>query len=471
MSNCPEGSLKTSLENTEIVLIDDGSTDYSYRVCYIENCLPLLDIQILLMTSGHVRKEEAIMKFSIIICVYNTAKPYLDECLQSIFESTLSVSEYEVIIVDDGSTIGYSDLTARYSVRYYKTENKGPLCARIYGTNLARGEYVAYVDSDDVVSCNYHLPMLRTADRCCADIVINGWAFKTDRSCRTCYKDTTMAKRIDSKGDETLLLFSNQQGREHSYYVNWNKIYRRDTVLKTIKQLETMGLSENRMMFAEDTLFNFFNYKFADRVVNINSGFYFYRIHDDQISKSNAPDRLKEQLNCMAFALDCMANNIGENEYKEEIKKNIEEWRALMSRTHYQIARSNRCSDIFDDIKKAYHVSKLNKPTAKDAAVYVKAELLGKNFCTIDKKIAELYTNGIPSKIIYEKKCRWLSRLIDGTKQTADSEAALKTNETVIPKRVNSLGDRLIHNPYLYKLGMFLFKKGSKARAFLKRCL
>ena len=58
------------------------------------------------------------MKLSIVICVYNTSRPYFRECLEAIRSSTLSFSDYEILVVDDGSEVDYSDFIDKYKLRY-----------------------------------------------------------------------------------------------------------------------------------------------------------------------------------------------------------------------------------------------------------------------------------------------------------------------------------------------------------------
>ena len=66
------------------------------------------------------------MKFSIIICVYNTPVEYLSEALRSVTDSTLKriSGDYEICMVDDGSDekYDYSALVKEYGVKYIKTE-------------------------------------------------------------------------------------------------------------------------------------------------------------------------------------------------------------------------------------------------------------------------------------------------------------------------------------------------------------
>lgn len=92
-------------------------------------------------------------KISIIIPVFN-AEDYLDRCLESIFEQ--SFTSYEVILVDDGSTDSSPMICDRYSatdprIRTIHKPNGGVSSARNAGINLADGEYLMFVDSDDAL--------------------------------------------------------------------------------------------------------------------------------------------------------------------------------------------------------------------------------------------------------------------------------------------------------------------------------
>lgn len=92
------------------------------------------------------------MRFSVIVPVYNVEE-YLGECLDSI--ALQDYSDYEVVIVDDGSTDGSAAIYERFAeesdvpVRIVKQENKGLLQARRAGIKAASGDYFWHVDSDD----------------------------------------------------------------------------------------------------------------------------------------------------------------------------------------------------------------------------------------------------------------------------------------------------------------------------------
>lgn len=407
------------------------------------------------------------MKLSIIICVYNTAIEYLKECLNSIYSSSLDC-EYEIVFVDDGSSANYTSLTAEPHISYHKIENRGHFGARLYGIKAAKGEYIAFVDSDDTVSKNYHRPMLEKAESTGADIVINSWAFHTDRTKRVCINDSTMAQPIEASDDDILLLYSAQQGREHSYFVNWNKLYKRSLLLQTVEELERLEVSDKRLTFSEDALMNFFNFKNAKKIVNTSSGFYFYRIHDAQSVKASNIDKIKSQVECMCFTFDIMEKHIGENKHSEKIRANISDWKALMSRTHFSYAKAARSNELCSFVKSKYGMNKIAHPTLKDGSVYSVSELLGDNFSEIDASLTEIYDASRPLTARFEKHSRCITRILKSMKHPV---AYSRCGEFTVPRRDIRLRDRIIHNPIVYRVGMILFKKGSKLRNFLKRHL
>ena len=88
---------------------------------------------------------------SIIIPVYNSDK-YLKRCINSILKQTFI--DLEIILVDDGSTDNSLKICEAYQkqddrIRVIHKENGGSTSARKAGVQIARGEYIAFVDSDD----------------------------------------------------------------------------------------------------------------------------------------------------------------------------------------------------------------------------------------------------------------------------------------------------------------------------------
>ncbi|MCR5605351.1 MAG: glycosyltransferase family 2 protein, partial [Treponema sp.] len=105
--------------------------------------------------------------FSVIVLGYNIEK-FVSECLDSVLAQTYK--EFEVIIIDDGSTDGTGDICRQFErkdtrVHYYFQNNAGTTVARTHGYSLAKGDYVIAVDGDDTVNENW----LETINNCLAE--------------------------------------------------------------------------------------------------------------------------------------------------------------------------------------------------------------------------------------------------------------------------------------------------------------
>ena len=86
---------------------------------------------------------------SIIIPVYNAQK-YLEETLQSVLAQTFQ--DFEIILIDDGSTDGTPEIIEKYSDRTIclKNDHRGPASSRNLGLEAARGSLIAFLDADDL---------------------------------------------------------------------------------------------------------------------------------------------------------------------------------------------------------------------------------------------------------------------------------------------------------------------------------
>lgn len=92
------------------------------------------------------------MFLSFIIPIYN-CETYIKECLGIIFQSKLSVDDFEVILVDDGSTDTSAEICRAYTekypnIQYFAQRNQGPATARNLGLGQVKGDYVWFVDSE-----------------------------------------------------------------------------------------------------------------------------------------------------------------------------------------------------------------------------------------------------------------------------------------------------------------------------------
>ena len=407
------------------------------------------------------------MKLSVIVCLYNTEKEKVDKCLNSICTSTLE--DYEVLVVDDGSDVDYSEILEKYHPVYVKTQNRGHFAARLYALTLAKGEYVVYVDSDDSVTFNYHNPMVEAAYEKGADIVINDWAFRTQSGCAACESDSTICSDICLEGDEVLRQFALNQGRQHSYFVLWNKIIKRDLFLRAKAEIEKTDAIMSRMTYSEDMLMTFFVFKLAKKMVNIHTGYYLYHIHEGQSIVTDSQAKLKGQVDMVTKNLAIMENSIGENKYADEIKENIGAWRELMCRTHYSYAKGLGDKESCEYVKQMYKEDKPRLSTVKDSRDYIASSLLGENFEGIDTILRWIYKKGGDVSVKYDKNDDYVTKSIMYLKSVKGMRVSYSDNaEIVIPKRKISFKSKLLHNRAVTSVAMALFPKGSKIRSALK---
>lgn len=111
---------------------------------------------------------------SVIVPVYKSEK-YLSDCVDSILNQTFC--DLEVILVDDGSPDNCPEICDDYAKKDYRVkvihkQNGGVSSARNAGLDIASGEYVAFVDSDDYLDANMYQMMMDTADKYNCDIVL-----------------------------------------------------------------------------------------------------------------------------------------------------------------------------------------------------------------------------------------------------------------------------------------------------------
>ena len=116
-------------------------------------------------------------RVSVILPVYNT-RAYLRECLDSVLAQDVDPGSFEIVAVDDGSTDGSGEILDEYALRHafvrvMHQENSGwPGQPRNRGLEASRGEYVFFLDSDDVLGPEAVRRLCDVADEQESDIVV-----------------------------------------------------------------------------------------------------------------------------------------------------------------------------------------------------------------------------------------------------------------------------------------------------------
>ena len=167
------------------------------------------------------------IKVSIVVPIYNLEK-YVPRCLDALVNQTLE--DIEIICVNDGSKDSAGQIIEEYKKKYpnkvktFHKENGGEWSARTYGLKKAVGEYVGFIDSDDIPEVTWAEKLYNAAKENDADIAFSGYdrvdldTGKTVSVEMTQYG--TMNKEVDWNDD--FIVYANPS--------LWNKLYRREIV-------------------------------------------------------------------------------------------------------------------------------------------------------------------------------------------------------------------------------------------------
>lgn len=224
-------------------------------------------------------------RVSLVIPTYNRG-PYIRETLESVLNQTFA--DYEVIVVDDGSTDGTEEVLSPYRerIRYIRQENRGAAAARNEGIRRARGSYIAFMDSDDLAAPR-HLELfydflMRHADH--AMVIGNGAYLEGRFHNRSTVIAGKMAERLAVRGVTVRDLFD-------------GRVVRLQGTMSRKAALEEVGLLDEWFRLSYDLdvalrLVRRYPIGFLDQVV------YFYRKHGGNIS---ADDELRSRENLRAL--------------------------------------------------------------------------------------------------------------------------------------------------------------------------
>jgi glycosyltransferase involved in cell wall biosynthesis len=218
---------------------------------------------------------------SVIIPIYNVEK-YLKKCIESVI--TQSYSNLEIILVNDGT----KDASGIICESYYKSDNRiryitklngGLSSARNAGLEIATGEFILFVDSDDFIEKDLVKDCVFNIIKNESDLVI----FNFSRIFESSYV---------SKGEE--LFLSNKTYDLHDIGIDnyviknflnydhgveaWNRFYRRSLIVNN-----GIYFVDNNKIFAEDLLFNLCYLVHVDKLTTLKKSYYNYLIRNSSI--------------------------------------------------------------------------------------------------------------------------------------------------------------------------------------------
>lgn len=226
------------------------------------------------------------MKLSIIVPVYNVEK-YLERCVDSLVCQDIAMDDYEIILVNDGSTDGSGEicrkLQDRYSnIKFIEQENGGLSAARNTGLKHAIGQYVMFVDSDDYLLPHTINEIYEIAEKHGLDMC--AYRFKTMKPDGTWYED--VIQPFDPNK-----IYTGEQALLHGVTIS-----SACAIMYKTEFLQKHHLHFTTGITHEDFDFNSRAYAFAKRIMFTPKVVYCYFWNDTSLSRSQDVKKVQKGL-------------------------------------------------------------------------------------------------------------------------------------------------------------------------------
>ena len=241
------------------------------------------------------------MDISVIIPVYNVEQ-YLNRCVDSILNQKDVF--LEVILVDDGSTDISGGICDDYAAQYSNVtcvhiKNSGPSTAKNVGYDLAKGSYVAFIDSDDEIKPDMFCTMLKAGYSHNADIVCCNY-IQVDEEGSISHTAHT-GKEYVLNQDEALKAILI---KDKIYSQCWTKIYKRDT-MTAYQVRNTEGLKTE-----EDFIYNIQAFACSKTVCIVDKPLYIYTHRTKSLSKDYYRNHISQYIDNRILRLELVDNII-----------------------------------------------------------------------------------------------------------------------------------------------------------------
>ncbi|HEM3690249.1 TPA: glycosyltransferase family 2 protein [Streptococcus suis] len=243
---------------------------------------------------------------SVVVPVYNVEE-YLSDCVNSILKQ--SYKNFELILVDDGSLDQSGQMCDDFAlmddrINVIHKENGGLSDARNAGIDVAKGQYITFVDSDDVLSYNY-LEVLHTFSKRYSAELVQG---KLTRNVETLGKDSDRHHYFSNSFDAMInyLSFKDLQGYA------CNKLY----AMRLFKEL---GLRYPVGKIQEDAWVTYKALFEAKGVVAVDAMTYYYRVNPESIMNGNFNPKRFDILKVPEAIAHYLAERDPETDYKKKL--------------------------------------------------------------------------------------------------------------------------------------------------------
>ena len=279
-------------------------------------------------------------KVSVIIPIYNTIR-FVENCVRSVMAQT--EREIEILLVDDGSTDGSEDVCDRLAaedprIRVIHRENGGSASARNEGMDLAGGEYVAFVESDDAAEPEMYTTLLAAAEKTGADLVKCNY-FRVSRGVKKA------VNAFDGVAEEGEIFRAEERPQLFMRHASiWAALYRRDfLVRKGIRFIVTPAATYSDFSFMAAV------YAAAESITVVHRPLYGYSYDNP------ASSRVRQGEKCCYKPFHCMEANriLREAGIFERVKEEIgyQEYRTCLS--HARVIRQDAEKVYFEKIRDA----------------------------------------------------------------------------------------------------------------------
>ena len=232
------------------------------------------------------------IKVSIIV-PFNNVENYISKCLTSLIYQSLE--EIEIICVNDASTDNSKTIVSEYAkndkrIKILNIDKmSGQSYARNLGLEIASGEYVGFVDSDDWVELDMFEKMYNQAKLGDVDITMCQAQLYDDKEQRFYSDDYYSLKNLERMGNK---VFSFEDTKDEILNINvvlWNKIYKREF-------LDNIGAKFQEGYIYEDMLFFFETYLKANRVNILWESLYYYRQNRNFSTMQNSDKKVYDRI-------------------------------------------------------------------------------------------------------------------------------------------------------------------------------
>ena len=243
------------------------------------------------------------MDISVIIPVYNVEN-YLKRCVDSVLcQDGISL---EIILVDDGSTDSSGKMCEEYvtshsNITCLHISNSGPATAKNKGYDMATGNYVAFIDSDDEIKPDMFRSMLQSGYKHDADIVCCNYIQVNEDGQISHTKHTDQEYVLTQDEALKAILI-----KDKIYSQCWTKIYKRDTMQKNGVR-NTEGLKTE-----EDFIYNIQAFACSKTVCIVDKPLYIYTHRSKSLSKDYYRNHISQYIDNRILRLELVDNIIRE---------------------------------------------------------------------------------------------------------------------------------------------------------------